>query len=210
MGSPLGPALANIFVGYYTSKLFQATSKPEIYYCYKDDTFVVFSSKDESNLFLEDSLNSLHPSLRFSFGKESNLALPFLGVLVEKLPCKFITSIYRKPTFTDQYLHWNSFSPQICRTNLILTLTHWTLAICFCKRLQSQLDKIKSILQTNGYPEHVIKSFMAKTIKHFHALPKVGSERCPVYVRFPWLGSLSTQFENQVTSDVKQYVFAVE
>ena len=31
MGSPLGPALANIFVGYYESKLFQTTSKPEMY-----------------------------------------------------------------------------------------------------------------------------------------------------------------------------------
>ena len=28
MGSPLGQALAKIFVGYYESKLFQTTSKP--------------------------------------------------------------------------------------------------------------------------------------------------------------------------------------
>ena len=92
MGSPLGPALANIFVGYYESKLFQTTSKPEMYYRYMDDTFVVFSNEDECDLFL-DSLNSLQPSLRFTFEKESNLALPFLDVLVEKSPSKFITSI---------------------------------------------------------------------------------------------------------------------
>ena len=66
LGSPLGPALANIFVGYYESKLFQTTSKPEMYYRYMDDTFVVFSNEDECDLFL-DSLNSLHPSLRFTF-----------------------------------------------------------------------------------------------------------------------------------------------
>ena len=30
--SPLGPSLANIFVSYYKSKLFQTTSKPEMYY----------------------------------------------------------------------------------------------------------------------------------------------------------------------------------
>ena len=107
MGSPL----ANIFVGYYESKLFQTTSKPEMYYRYMDDTFVVFSNEDECNLFL-DSLNSLHPSLGFTFEKESNLALPFLDVLVEKFPSKFFTSIDRKPTLTGQYLRWNSFSPQ--------------------------------------------------------------------------------------------------
>ena len=120
MGSPLGPALAIIFVGYYESKLFQTTSKPEMYYRYMDDTVVVFNNEDECDLFL-DSLNSLHPSLRFTLEKESNLAVPFLDVLVEKSPSTFITSIYRKPTFTGQYLRWNSFNPWKRETNLILT-----------------------------------------------------------------------------------------
>ena len=38
MGSPLGPALANIFVGYYESKLFNKISKPTVYCRY---TFIV-------------------------------------------------------------------------------------------------------------------------------------------------------------------------
>ena len=118
MESPLGPALANIFVCNDESKLFQTTSKPEMYYRYMDDTFVVFSNEDECDQLLH-SLNSLYPSLRFTFEKKSNLALLFLDVLVEK-SFKFITSIYRKPTFTSQYLRWNSGSPQKRNTNLIL------------------------------------------------------------------------------------------
>ena len=31
MGSPLGPALANLFIGYYESKLFNEVLKPAIY-----------------------------------------------------------------------------------------------------------------------------------------------------------------------------------
>ena len=183
MGSPLGPALANIFVGYYESKLFQTTSKPEMYYRYMDDTFVVFSNEDECNLFL-DSLNSLYPSLRFTFEKEFNLALPFLDVLVEKSPSKFITSVYRIPTLTSQYLRWNSFSPRKRKTNLNLTLTHRALAIRSPERLPSEIHKIKSILLTNGYSEHVIKSSMAMKMKQFH--------------------------EKQAKSDVKQCFSAVE
>ena len=209
MGSSLGTAIANIFVGYYESKLFQTTSKPEMYYRYMDDTFVVFSYEDECDLFL-DSLNSLHPSLRFTFEKESNLALPFLDVLVEKSPSKFITSIYQRPTFTGQYLHWNSFSPRKHKTNLILTLTHRALAICSPKRLPSELDKIKFILLTNGYPEHVIKSFMAMKMKQFHALPKFGREKYSIYLCLPWLGSVFTRIEKQVKSAVKQCFSAVE
>ena len=209
MESPLGPALANIFVNYYESKLFQTTSKPEMYYRHMDDTFVVFSNEDECDLFL-NSLNSLHPSLRFTFENESNLALPFLDVLVEKSPSTFITSIYRKPTFIGQYLRWNSFSPRKRKTNLILTLTHRALAICSPERLPSELDKIKSILLTNGFPEHVINSFMAMKMKQFHALPKFGPEKYPVYLRLPLLGSVSTRFEKQVKSAVKQCFSSVE
>ena len=128
---------------------------------YVDYTFVVFSNENESNLFL-DSLNPLQSFLRFNFEKEPKLALPFQNVLVEKSPSKFITSIYWKPTFSGQYLRWNSFSPQKRKanfSNLILTLAYRALAICSSERLQSKLDKIKFILQTNAYLEHVIKSF---------------------------------------------------
>ena len=79
MGSPLGPALANIFVGYYERKLFRSTLKPEMYYRYMDDTFVVFNNESQCDVLL-DKLNSLHPSLRFTFEKESNCSLPFVRV----------------------------------------------------------------------------------------------------------------------------------
>ena len=48
MGSPLGPALANIFVGFYEQQLFQTTNKPTVYYRHVDDTFALF--KLESRL----------------------------------------------------------------------------------------------------------------------------------------------------------------
>ena len=85
----------------YESKLLQTTFKPRMYCCYMDDTFIVFSNEDECDPFL-DSIYSLHLSLRFTFEKESNLAIPFRDVFVERSPSKFISSIYRKPTFIGQ------------------------------------------------------------------------------------------------------------
>ena len=41
MGSPLGPALANIFVEYYEGKLFSIAQKPPINFRYVDDTFAI-------------------------------------------------------------------------------------------------------------------------------------------------------------------------
>ena len=64
--------------------------------------------------------------------------------------------------------------------------------------------------QTNRYSEHIIKSFVAKKIKQLEALPNFRPEKCPVYVRLPLLGSVSTQFEKQAKSAVKQCFSAVK
>ena len=37
-------------------------------------------------------------------------------------------------------------------------------------------------------------------MKQFHALPKFGPEKCSVYLRLPWLGSVSALFEKRVKS----------
>ena len=81
MGSPLGPALANIFVGFYEEKLFSQKSKPSTYFRYVDDTFAMFRNEEESDNFFKQ-LNCLHPSLKFTFEKEKNNCLPFLDVNV--------------------------------------------------------------------------------------------------------------------------------
>ena len=51
---------------------------------------------------------------------------------------------------------------------------------------------------------------MAMKMKQLLALPKFGPEKCPVYLRLPRLGSVSTRFEKQVKSAVKQCFSAVE
>jgi len=110
MGSPPGPALANIFVGHQEQKLFNVVNRPLAYFRYVDDTFAVFNNEDDCNAFLSH-LNCLHSSLRFTHEKESNHSLHFLDVLLERRDSEFSTSVYRKPTFTGQYLRWNSFIP---------------------------------------------------------------------------------------------------
>ena len=129
MGSSLGPSLANIFVGYYEALLYKRVNKPLMYYRYVDDTFAFFNDKDECKEFFSH-LNSLHPSLCFSFEKECKRTLPFFDVLLEKNDHEFATSIYRKPTFTGPYIRWNSFCPMKRKTNLISTLVHRALVIC--------------------------------------------------------------------------------
>ena len=64
MGSPLGPVLANIFLGYCES-LLPDDVWPDLYCRFVDDTFSLFSGRGIALEFL-DCLNRLHPSLRFT------------------------------------------------------------------------------------------------------------------------------------------------
>ena len=209
MGSPLGPALANIFVGFYEQQLFQTTNKPTVYYRYVDDTFAIFKLESDCDKFLS-SLNSLHPALHFTFEKEANQSLPFLDVFIEKSGNNFLTSIYRKPTFTGQYLRWDSFGPTKRKTNLIGTLVHRALKICSKSKLQQELDQIRAILLNNGYPEYIINTSISKKISKFNSAKKEGPQKCPVYLRLPWIGKVSQKFEKLSKSAVNQCYGAVD
>ena len=138
MGSPLGPALANIFVGFHEHKLFNCHQKPLVYFRYVDDTFAVFEKESECDIFLA-KLNSLHQSLKFTFEKEENNSLPFLDVSVEKTEPGFLTSVYRKPTFSGLYTRWDSFCAKQIKINLINTLVHRALMICSEPKLNLEL-----------------------------------------------------------------------
>ena len=103
IGSPLGPALANIFIGYYEEKLFPHMQKPPTYSRYVDDMFAIFDHEAEADEFLTKH-NCLHPSLKFTFEKEKGKCLPFLDVYIKRTDVSLETSVYQKPTFTGQYL----------------------------------------------------------------------------------------------------------
>ena len=77
---------------------------------YVVDTFVAFNIEKECDDFF---------ILKKCYG-----SLPFLDVLFEKSEAEFITSVYRKLTFTGQYLQWNSYCPSKRKTKLIL----WSIA----------------------------------------------------------------------------------
>jgi len=88
MGSPLGPVLANIFVGYRESLLFDSTTMPCMYKRYVDDTLAIFKTENDSEIFY-NKLNLLHPSLKFTMEKETDNTLPFLDVKIEENTTNF-------------------------------------------------------------------------------------------------------------------------
>ena len=122
MSYPLGPILANIFIGFYEKLLFDRFPKSYIYLRYVDDTFDCFCSHNDALSFFQH-LNDLHPSLTFTMDEKKVIKLPFLDVLVERRSFAFVTSIYRKPTFTGLYLSWDAFALKFRNVNLNKCIT---------------------------------------------------------------------------------------
>ena len=108
MGSPLGPVLADIFVGWCESRIPDG-AWPQMYCRFVDDSFAHVDHRQDCERFLE-ILNSLHPALQFTCELENDGRLPYLDVSIEKSKNDgILTSIYRKPTFTGLYITWDSF-----------------------------------------------------------------------------------------------------
>ena len=120
MGSPLGPTLSNIFMGFIERKVI---SKYKVtYYRYVDDCFVL--GKDEEEIDeLFNVLNKTHSSIKFTSEKENKDELAFLDVLVKRHKNQFLTTVYRKKTFTGNYLNFHFFCSMKRKTNLIRTFT---------------------------------------------------------------------------------------
>ena len=202
MGSPLGPALANIFLGYHEEKLFSVIKSPIYYRRYVDDTFALFRSEEDSIGF-HAALNNLHKSLKFTSEKEVDNKLAFLDVLVERTGSRLITAVHRKSTFTGQYMHWSSFAPRQRKLDLIHTLTLRALSICSPSRLDSELQKVQEILVDNGYPLEIVKFHIAKRTNIFYRKRQHGPRPCPLYVKLPWIGERSIVFQKQLQAIVQ-------
>ena len=130
MGSPLSPTLANIFMGFLEANYFNTHDKPILYFRYVDDCFLVFNNESEC-LRMFDDFNALHDSITFTMESEKDNSLPFLDVLVKRTPAaKFITSMYRKKTFTGQYINFLSHCSRKRKINLIKTLCHRAVTMC--------------------------------------------------------------------------------
>ena len=203
MGSPLGPTLANIFMGYLESKMVDELTSQTLYIRYMDDCLVISQSeKANENLFRK--LNSLHEKISFTKEVEINSEIPFLDILIKKSNNGFLTSLYRKPSFTGQYLHFQSFCSKRRKINLVRTLYHRACMICSPEMLKAETDKIKKILVGNGYPleliNRVIKSYDDKRGK-----PKLfGPDKYPAVLKLPYLGNASRLFEKKVQEIVQK------
>ena len=208
MGSPLGPVLANIFVGFCESSIPDA-DWPPLYCRFVDDSFAYFDKREDSDRMMQ-ILNDLHPSLKFTCEHEVDGRLPFLDVLVEKtIEDGVLTSVYRKPTFTGLYITWDSYCATKYKVNLVRNLVNRAHRICSKQKVDQELDKLKSIFMNNGYPVDLLNSLIRPPKTGVSDCLRYGPKPCPVFIRLPWKGHWSSSIARTITSVTRSAYYAV-
>ena len=172
MGSPLGPVLANIFMVELERKTIpklQQYMKP--WKRYVDDTIAWI--KPEYINIVKKELNSFNPNISFTHEiQNESCNLPFLDVCVIIKDNTIHTTVYRKPTNTDIYLHWESFAPKKWKTCTLKTLIYRAYRICSSPELlEKELEYLtNAFTNINGYPYWMVNK-IAKEVKHDYENP---------------------------------------
>ena len=203
MGSPLGPTLANAFLCFYEKKWLEKCPgefKPVYYRRYVDDIFVLFKSQDHLVKF-RDYFNKCHPNMNFTFEQEKNGKLSFLDVEGSREGNKFVTTVFRKPTFSGVYTHFDSLLPSTYKFGMIFTLVFRCFRICSdWNKFHNEIIFLRDIFLKNGYPKSFIDNcFKTFLDKLFFKKPVISTaKKKTLTFVLPFLGDLSLQTKTKL------------
>jgi hypothetical protein len=110
--------------------LYTTEYKPAKWLRYVDDTFIVWPHCPDKLQEFFHHINNLRPSIQFTMERETNNHLPFLDVLVTKNGSILSTNVYRKPTYTGRYLHFDSNHPHHVKRGVVRSFIHRASVIC--------------------------------------------------------------------------------
>ena len=126
MGSPVSAIIANMFMEWLEKEAIASAPKncrPKLWRRYVDDVLEVI--KGGTTQKLTDHLNTVDPtgSIKFTHEEESEGKIPFIGTLTVRKPDGTVKLlVYRKKTYTDRYLNFDSQHPLHQKLGVIRTL----------------------------------------------------------------------------------------
>ena len=142
MGSPISPIVANLYMERFELRALNTSSNsPLMWKRFVDDTFVIMK-KAHKEKFLT-LLNSVDSNIQFTTEEpRPDGSLPFLDILITPdKDGRLDTTVYRKPTHTDQYLHWDSHHTISSKYSVVATLHHRAKTICSNRQLLQQEEE---------------------------------------------------------------------
>ena len=182
MGKKFAPNYANIFMAKWESEaLSKCPKKPQCYFRYLDDIFIIWPhSREDFNEFL-NILNSHDPKINLKANIDKN-SIPFLDVTIFKGDSfrqtqNLDTKVYFKPTDTHELLHKSSYHPSHTFKGIVKSQIIRFKRICTNKTDFNEACHILfSVLRKRGYTSSSLRKIKRDTI---YALESQGhSNQC--------------------------------
>ena len=158
MDSPISPLIANIFMEEFEVQAL-SSFPPSLWLRFVDDTFVI--NKAEHSQELLQHINNQDPHIQFTVEPTQHDSLPFLDTLITIQPDNtFSTTVDRKPTHTDQYLHWDSNHHITAKQSVFNTLAHRAKTVSSTQdSMDKELDHIKTALKHCQFPSWALNQW---------------------------------------------------
>ena len=130
LGSPRGPVLANLFMGYYKTIWLNTFQECEIIQQrrYVDGVICLFNCEPDTDKFFE-FLNIQRPNIKFTFEKQAHKEISFLYVLITNDGDQFCISAFHKETAIGFFTNCLGFTLFSCKVGFVRTLLHHTFMI---------------------------------------------------------------------------------
>ena len=122
---------------------------------------------------------------------------------------KFVTSVFRKETFSGVYTNFISFIPLEYKFGLVHTLLNrcFNLSSDFLK-FHHEVDKLKKILSKNAYPQKFIDKCIQKFLNNMFIqrlqIPTVPKKE--LIIILPYLGKMSQIVKTRLTKTMNKHM----
>ena len=144
--------------------------------------------------------------MSFSHEVERDGKQSFLDVNVFHEEGQFVTNVYRKPTFSGVYTHFESFLPATYKFGMVYTLAYRCFRICSdWTKFNQELRFLKGVFLKNGYPSGFIDSCFKKVIDNVltESPVKLTVEKRLLILPLPFLGDISLQLRTKLRKSFK-------
>ena len=193
MGSPLGPIYANYYMSHIENNILPNMHNPPTLYCrYVDDTLLLVNNQQQLNNIVNVFKNN--SVLNFTSEIEKHQQINFLDITIKRDNGNIITSIFKKPTASDDYINFNGCCPQQYKIGVIKTLLHRAYHNSSNYQLfNNEIDNIKQALINNNFPIQTID----KAINNFI------SQKITNNIKSDNIRTIDIYYKNQMTSYYK-------
>ena len=121
MGGPASSTTAEIYMqAYERTSITTALHPPKVWERFVDDVYSILKRTHLENFFRH--INNLHQNIKFTMKEECNGELAFLDTLLKPNNVEISVLVYRKPTHTDQHLHYSSHHQTSCKESVVSSL----------------------------------------------------------------------------------------